>query len=291
MNSTNLIKLIPLLSVLSLLSACSQNKASDQEALAGNIIGGVESTASFQKENGVVALLTFSDEDGNATKPEELDVSICTGNLVARRVILTARHCVAPGTKGILATFGTNINAQNVGMIPVVDLEANSEVDMVLLVLEADAPAEFKLTKLPGANSPHVGSKLTLAGYGVTDPIVNQIGLDPITGEVAITPMPGERSSGVLHQVSNIEVLAMSEGRKEFAVSGATAGACHGDSGGPAYLVQPNGNHLLVGITSRTTSPIGNCDAPTIYGTVATQAAWITAGLEKIAAKQATAQP
>ena len=153
---------------------------------------------------------------------------------------------------------------------------------MAMLTLEKDAPADFKFAKLPTAEgAPRVSDKLTLAGYGVTDPIVNLLVVNPRSGQI-VGLLPNDApGSGLLRQVDDIEILQETQDKREVLLSGnqGNKGACHGDSGGPAYRKESNGTYTLLGVTSRGTNPTGNCDRDAVYGSVAGQLDWIRTAL------------
>ena len=63
-------------------------------------------------------------------------------------------------------------------------------------------------------------------------------------------------------------------------------GACHGDSGGPAYVKDAvSGKNILVGVTSRGTNPQGLCDRQAIYTGVMGYAQWIANGVKELSAE------
>jgi secreted trypsin-like serine protease len=63
------------------------------------------------------------------------------------------------------------------------------------------------------------------------------------------------------------------------------SGACHGDSGGPAFATI-KGQKVIVGITSRTTDKSGGCHKDSVYTNVAAYKTLI----DQMAAKLQAAQ-
>ena len=294
-------KLICVLSLL-VLAACSQKNNQISDSKAANIMGGQEADATFQKKNGIVALLTFAK---SSPEQEEYETSICTGTMVSRRLILTAAHCLAfPGAEAMAAVFTTSLQADGEPkVIDIVNVEvhpnlnftdhwniefakAPSQNDLLLVKLAEDAPADFQIARLPNATTPKLqrGNKVVVAGYGVTDPIVNLVGKDPITGEITITPRPEYLGEGVLRFVEDMEVLGLNFDKTEFIMSdnNGTKGSCHGDSGGPSFAQQTDGSSVLVGITNRGTSPDGNCNTEGIYANLIEQMIWVRGAMARL---------
>lgn len=251
------------------LAGCSKdtgdNPPGESELLAGNIVGGMKATDSFQKQNGVVALLINS-EDGEG---------LCTGTLISKRIVLTAAHCLDSSTskiKSIAVIFTqdvSKITKNNVrfgikGRIHEQFLSSAGGTgawnDIALLKLNEDAPADAKFAKLPSIVARPLAAKTSViqAGFGRT---VGSRKLE--TG-----------ASGILKQVSGIEVIKTIQDGKELLLKEDGKGSCNGDSGGPAYTKAPNGTLTQVGINSRGTDP-DSCIGVGVFTSVAAHLIWI----------------
>lgn len=277
-------------------SGVSSYQNSETSQISG-IVGGVVSNSDFQKTNGIVQLRLFL-QDGEAT---------CTGSLIARNVVLTAAHCLADeGLRGVAVMFGLDdvhlteeqvIFAVGGAIHPDFGPSENEKAvwnDVALLKLEKDAPADFQLAKLPTAEAPvklAKGSKLTLAGFGITNAIIRKVVKNKV-GIPVVVDLPS-RGSGTLRQVANIDVTAVTADKKEISLDQTKLrGACHGDSGGPALLKQTDGSYVQVGVTSRGTNKLGNCHQGAIYTGLSGHLEWIETNKVALAtAPVPTAEP
>lgn len=303
MKTSTALRMVIGLSLLALLASCaptSSNNSSEsyQNAAAeqSNIIGGDLADAAYQKAHGVVGI--FDVNKG----------ALCTGSLIARNLVLTAAHCVNTFSAKAMIVFFTPNMSQSIAMTKdglmadkrnvrqVVQAIRNSKYnaksssmtestnDIALLRLASDAPAEIQLASLPPADLVlKADDVVSQAGYGVS-----QFKMDPETGETLLN-----KGSGVLRQVDGIKVKSVLPSGEEVTFDQSQGrGACHGDSGGPAYLKvaatdsAPEATYV-VGVTSR--GP-GDCNEIAVYSSTIGQAKWI-ADTAAVLLKAAAAGP
>lgn len=289
-----------------LVAACTAPPNSKGNSFAGNIIGGKEAGVEFQKENGVVMLVIIKERlsaEGTVVSSQ----SVCTGTLIAPKVVLSAAHCFAsPFVTAVAVVLNNNIGTTTQADVIYTDevkinegynperindenfVEGHPHGDLALLKLKKAVPAEFKAAPLPAAAAAALkkGDMLTLAGFGVDVAIQNKIEKDPQTGADTVVPLTtGNSGSGVLRVVEDVPVSQATADGKEIAVD-ETLGrnACHGDSGGPAYKKNANGKLVIVGVVSRGTNKIGNCDQTGVFTDVSGYLNWINSTAQALQA-------
>lgn len=220
------------------------------------IVGG-ESVALYEWTS-VVAVLS---QQTTAT------ANLCTGTLVAPRVVLTAAHCLehAPDVADMRVVFGDSIHTQDPARIAAVEdygMYPNACTnkcgedadDFAYVILAQDA---FGIEIVPPLLSQeewdetmHVGQEIYVVGFGT----VHDAEDDPLL-----------TMSDVGHKrIMSTPIDSFSETRREFRAGGEGQDACGGDSGGPAFVQLQTGEFRLAGVTSRGVRPCGTGDS--VYG-------------------------
>ncbi|TKT72929.1 S1 family peptidase [Afipia massiliensis] len=171
---------------------------------------------------------------------------VCTGTMIAPNIILTAAHCLAPGTANRVIDYSAKpprlIAPQQVAVHPRYNAQFiaahRATADVALLRLSAPLPG--KSAALLGV--PRVpfspASRFTVVGIGS---IV--AGSDSGVGTIRAAPL------AVTGQPGTLQVRLMDPQTQN---KSAGMGACTGDSGAPAFEDQ-DGNSVVVGVVSWST--------------------------------------
>ena len=204
------------------LLGCAAASSEGADSAGADIVGG-----SSDDQHGSVGLIRYviRGEDGKETP------SNCTGSLVAPAIVLTAAHCVLPGSgesTGWKVSFeATTDNGEMVNPIAVTKAVAHPAFnraagfgngDVALLFLER-APAGLEpMPIVEKLDDKVVGGEMTFIGYGATD----------------TTPDGNKLLGGNdRRRTVTVKVSAISETFLEYKGS---QGLCGGDSGGPTLM-------------------------------------------------------
>ncbi len=190
---------------------------------------------------------------------------VCSGSILADDLIVTAGHCVGPNIKLMIvfrtdAFHGTGPVVQATSYTRPKDFNPNRQKDaddIGLILFSGGLPEGYHPATLLGANDPlSNGEVVTLAGYGI---------------DVGAPPQGSDGGAGILRETT-VSIQEAQWGKTEVEVDQTQGrGACHGDSGGPAFKMEGN-NLLLFGVTSRGG---GECNETTLYTNIVDHVAWL----------------
>jgi secreted trypsin-like serine protease len=185
----------------------------------------------------IIAATTVMVTDGNF---------ICTGSIIAQDIVVTAAHCTAAQTQDLRIVFTRqmpdDMTTVSATVHDIYGFVANpgwqgeqstgvDQHDIAIIRFKGSLPSGYQVAALlPNSAVLEKGESVTLAGYGITD-AASQAG----AGLLRRVDVPILKKLGKTE-----EVLDQSQG----------TGACHGDSGGPAFATV-GGKLLLWGVTNR----------------------------------------
>jgi len=175
------------------------------------------------------------------------DSILCTGTALARDLVLTAAHCVAPGTRlQIMPSAGSKMTP--IGVIaqhPRYDAQSYARgrvtADVALIKLAAPLPDYVSPVALATAGETvAAGDRLLIAGFGVTvQSKASSTGVAHVA-TLAVTGRPGNLQIRLVDPATRGERAGL--------------GACIGDSGGPVFR-EADGRIRVLGVISWSTGP------------------------------------
>jgi Trypsin len=175
--------------------------------------------------------------------------TFCSGALIAADLVLTAGHCVQPGSVYKILEYGPDKqpllrDTKNVAFHPGFDMKAmlahRATADVGLLQLEA-APKGKTASVIAAPQMPlAAGNRLIIAGVGVTVRGDGKSGGTIRSADLIATGRPGSL------QIRLVDPIG--QGTKPG------LGACTGDSGAPVFEDQ-QGAPAIIGVVSWSTGP------------------------------------
>lgn len=174
----------------------------------------------------------------------------CTGALIAQDLVLTAAHCALPGSDYRLVEFDAAHKpllriVARVERHPQFDLKTmlahRATADVALMKLAAPLDGAFVPVPLAAPERPVApGDRLVVAGNGVAVRGDGRTGGTVRSAELIATGQPGSLQIRLVDPLGKGELPGL--------------GACTGDSGAPAFLVE-NGAAGVIGLVSWSTGP------------------------------------
>jgi hypothetical protein len=213
--------------------------------------------------------------------------TVCTATAIGRDLLLTAAHCVQPGSE---YKFLDNPASREAVLKNIVRIERHPQFDLKKLfahVATADVAliklAEPLPTRIPPARlggddeAVAVGDSLVVAGYGVT-----ARGAERLDGLVRAATLVATGQPGSL-QIRLFDPLTKGDNPG--------LGACTGDSGAPAFRDE-NGSLAIIGVVSWSTGPklTAGCGGLTGITPIIRYRAWIVDTARALASPLASSQ-
>lgn len=225
------------------------------------IIGGVDMTASDPIQRSTAAMYEPSSNGSGG--------ALCTASLIGKNTALTAAHCVQKGAYAPVMIFGPNVRSPDSVHLPITGVAVNpsyeqnrgrgmDQGDIAVVKFQGKIPPGYQPATMDSANDQiRKGESAILAGYGVSNARTHE-------------------GAGVLRKTS-VSVAAVRKGKSEMIFDQSHGrGACHGDSGGPAYF-QRGQKMVLAGVTNRSypNSAADDCAHKVVYTKVSAYRPWI----------------
>jgi secreted trypsin-like serine protease len=171
--------------------------------------------------------------------------SLCTGTAIARDLVLTGGHCVAPAAtyRVLLPDIKPpGLAIRSIAIHPRYKPKdyASGRVtaDVALLKLDQPLPANIVPAALAPVTSVAPGDRFVIAGYGGTSPGSETGNGVPRAAVLTATGKPGTLQIRLVDPATRDQRPGL--------------GACTGDSGGPAF-VENGGTLAVIGVVSWST--------------------------------------
>lgn len=266
------------LSMVAVLAACGQAPQTNLVGIDTGIIGGTEATGAEDYAKHTVILYD--------TKLQAL----CTGSLLSDSILVTAAHCVDSEAGALRVGFGTDMQSKDIVVQPVdayqvspiwkfrQNMEFNSG-DIALVRFSGGLPKGKGFSPvnfLSDVSKLTNNMDVTVAGYGASKAVRVR---DPKTGALVSDHTGSGKLRGVVTTMKKVNYS-----KSEFLLESAKGkSACHGDSGGPAYVkveVERNGKivleDVLTGVTSRGVGDeLDLCNVSAAYTSIPFYSSWI----------------
>jgi hypothetical protein len=225
------------------------------------IVGGTDMTSQDPLQRSTAAMYSPSSNGPGG--------ALCTASLIGNNMAVTAAHCVQPGGYAPVLIFGPDVRSPDSVHRPVTGEVVNpawakkaghgmDQGDIAVVKFGGGLPPGYKPAALDSSpDQIQKGEAAVLAGYGISN-------------------AKTQEGAGVLRKTT-VAVSNARHGKSEMILDQTRGhGACHGDSGGPAYL-QRGKAMVLAGVTNRSypNSAADDCAHKIVYTKVAAYRPWI----------------
>ncbi len=232
-----------------------------------DIVGGDEVSQNDPVHKSTIGLFSPS-ADGNSG-------ALCTASLISPDTAITAAHCISgDGTKPVII-FGSDIHSPESVKRSATAVEINplwrthqgkgmDQGDIALVKFPGGLPQGYEPAQTAKSDLPlKKGEAAQLAGFGISN--------------------AGRKSGAGILRSTTVQIDHPRPGKSEMILDQSHGkGACHGDSGGPAFI-NSHGKPLLVGVTNRSypASAPDDCAHRVVYTKVSAYQPWIQKTEEK----------
>lgn len=289
---------------LFVLLSCHQQRNINAHILNSSIISG-----ELVQENDPVALSTV----GVFSSTSDGQKNICTGTILSPRIVITAAHCVGDITNVMFSRDLMNLTRDLIEnkkiyvdrfeIYPTYSKASDDQMntgDIALLHLEKQIPKGFFPAKrLEDKQFITQGLSSIIAGYGANtiqrENIPDPINYPNIYEEIKKGNINCDDEKKLINchlflSMDNDQMLRKGMMKIENAqysdseitlekLANSDMSSCHGDSGGPAFLLIED-QYYLWGVTSRGDRT--DCSQTTIYSSVVFYNKWIDESMEKL---------
>ena len=230
---------------------------------AGALVGGAETVRGAGAGRHIVMIISTRG-------------SFCTGTSIARDLILTAGHCVAPAAsyRVLLPDMkppGLAIRSITVHprYNPKDYASGRVTADVALIKLEQPLPADIVPAALAPITPVAPGDRFVIAGYGATSFGSETGNGTPRAAALVATGRPGSLQIRLFDPATRDQRSGL--------------GACTGDSGGPAF-VENAGTFAVIGVVSWSTgaASTAGCGGLTGVTPLALYRKWVVDQVEKV---------
>jgi secreted trypsin-like serine protease len=254
----------------------------------------------FASSQGALAIVlgeAASDPSGLRSftlKVESTRGELCTGVAIDRQSVLTAAHCILGGGRFSVSSLGPDFRPRrhqvarvlpHPSFVPGTTPRTQPGADLAIIRLSRPLPSDISPVSPGGAV--WSGDAVTIAGFG--------LGAEGSPATARRLRSARLVSAGVYTSTNSVTV-AVDEARRG---ESAGAGACRGDSGGPALRGDASSRDL-VGIVSWSSGPLLTapdrrdrrvCGGFTSITPLAAHSRWIAATADAMAQGEALAPP